>query len=1098
MKEELYLYDNSFTGWNSRMLTIYKASAGAGKTHKLTGEYLLLLFSAPNAYKRILAVTFTNKATDEMKRRIIEELFKLASGESSDYMGLLAGRYRKSELQIRDFARNILITILHDYSAFNISTIDRFFQQTVRAFTREIGLQGGYGIEMDRDVVLNESIDNLLLSLDRPENKELLNWMLRFAEDKVESGSEWVLQKDIKKLSEELFKESYKNEENEVRADIADKGELEKYKETLFGIIRSTEKNVQMLGEKALRIMKESGLQVEDLKNGSRSPLMQFNRWANGEFNAPSATFLLLKDNPDACYKKTTPEDVQQRICRMFNNGLNDCICEIIHQFEDMSDYYTAKEIVRYYYTLGILSDISRYVADYRTEKNVMLIADTTELLHKVIGDSSTPFIYEKTGTRIDHYMIDEFQDTSRMQWENFRPLIEESLAASFDNLIVGDVKQSIYRFRNSDWELLDHLLDKEFLPDELKNETLKDNWRSCREIVRFNNSFFTISPSLLQQLYNETVGSSALSDEKKKEYALRIEQAYDESCQRVPAAFQEKEGHVRIEFIEDSVLQGWKELSLERLPGIIMQLQDNGYQAKDIAILTRTNIEGADVVESLLTYQGKHPDSGYNFEIISDDALYLGSSRTVQFFIALFRFLHHPEDQTRERIALLNYFVLKGTEKQECFSLKFFPEPLRSRLLSEISRKPIYELVESLLLLFSDEIPKTEQIFMLALLDSISEFSRKENPDLGRFLEWWDEKGYRTAINTPDGQDAIRVLTIHKSKGLGFKAVILPFGNWEIDHKPGKQPILWCRPQKKPFDRLHLVPVRYGQALANTIFAEPYFDEKLYAFIDNLNTLYVAFTRAKEELIVLAPCPKKREGDNGTVARIGSIADLLWNTCSSAIEKKTDDFSLLPLNDFFDKDSLLFECGRWWTPASKEGESFHIGESEMNRIFSVSPDERLHLRMYGKNYFIGDMHRKYGNLMHDLLSEIRTVADIRLAVEHYFLKGIIAKQEMDPLICRLEELLSKPEVQEWYDGSSIVYNEIDILAPDAGMKRPDRVLLKDGKVTVIDYKFGEQTSKRYHRQMENYIKLIKAMGYVDVKAYLWYVELDKIEEVRA
>ena len=171
--------------------------------------------------------------------------------------------------------------------------------------------------------------------------------MLRFAEDKVESGSEWVLQKDIKKLSEELFKESYKNEENEVRADIADKGELEKYKETLFGIIRSTEKNVQMLGEKALRIIKESGLQVEDLKNGSRSPLMQFNRWANGEFNAPSATFLLLKDNPDACYKKTTPEDVQQRICRMFNNGLNDCICEIIHQFEDMSDYYTAKEIVR-------------------------------------------------------------------------------------------------------------------------------------------------------------------------------------------------------------------------------------------------------------------------------------------------------------------------------------------------------------------------------------------------------------------------------------------------------------------------------------------------------------------------------------------------------------------------------------------------------------------------------------------------------------------------------------------------------------------------------------------------------------------------------
>ena len=406
------------------MLTIYRASAGAGKTHKLTGEYLMLLFSQPGAYRRILAVTFTNKATDEMKTRIVQELYHLASGRASDYIQLLSSAYSLTERQVREQARKILVAILHDYSAFNISTIDRFFQQTMRAFTREIGLQGGYGIEMDQELVLTEAIDNLLADLEKPESKDLLGWLLRFAEDKIEDGGGWSLRKDIMSLSREVFKESYKAFSEEVGKDIADKQALDAYKNELYAIIRSVEAEAKRLGEEGVALLKQFALQPSDFKGGSRSPFFYFEKLARGEMKEPTATFQTLPDNPEAYTTKTTPPGLRQIIGCVYEEGLNACVKNIVSLFANLTAYNTAREIVRYYYTLGILTDISRQIASYREEKNVMLIADTTELLNKVISGSDAPFIYEKTGTHVDHYMIDEFQDTSGMQWNNFRPLV--------------------------------------------------------------------------------------------------------------------------------------------------------------------------------------------------------------------------------------------------------------------------------------------------------------------------------------------------------------------------------------------------------------------------------------------------------------------------------------------------------------------------------------------------------------------------------------------------------------------------------------------------------------------------------------------------
>lgn len=1063
------------------MLTIYKASAGAGKTHKLTGEYLKLLFSKDMAYRRILAVTFTNKATDEMKSRIIEELHNLASDKKSDYVKILQDEYKWDETRIREKARKILIVILHDYAAFNISTIDRFFQQTMRAFTREIGLQGGYGIEMDQELVLTEAIDNLLGDLDKPESKELLGWLLRFAEDKIESGGEWNLRRDIMALSREVFKESYKASSDEVNKDIENKQALENYKNELYSIIHSVENEIKTLGEKGLGILRQYALQPSDFKGGSNSPLKHFEKYAAGEVKEPTATFMNLADNVEACYTKTTPPGKIQIIGCAFEDGLNECIKGVISLFNNLKAYHTAKEIARFYYVLGILNDVSAKIAEYREEKNIMLIADTTELLNKVIDGSDTPFIYEKTGTHIDHYMIDEFQDTSNMQWNNFRPLIEESLAHNQNNLIVGDVKQSIYRFRNSDWKLLDEQVVHDFTREQVKEETLVENWRSFRHIVEFNNMLFNTVPDILQLIYNETLDTSSLLEEERGMFRQKIMSAYLDSSQLIPSKFQDKGGHVKIEFLSGDEDTDWKEEALQRLPGVLEQLQDNGYMLKDMAILTRTNLEAAMVADALLTYKEEHASGHYRYDIISDEALFVSSSQAVRFLVVFLRHLKNPDEQTNKQIALFSYAIITG-KVNEANTITEFP-PIIKNELQALSHQSLYELAEGLFRLFSVYFPDNEQVFVQAFFDMVSEYAQKESADLSRFIEWWDETGYRRAIATPDGQNAVRILTVHKSKGLGFRVVIMPFGDWEIDHKPTKQVVMWCKPQEAPFNKLHLVPVRYGQKLSKTIFARDYFEERLHAYIDNLNTLYVAFTRAKEELLVFAPRPQKIHGQTGKTEKVNSIAELLWeglyeNECIS-----------------FDTKAGVFELGTPCQSFQKEEEK-ETEEISMGRLFSVSPNERLQLRLHGKGFFFDNAQRKHGALMHEVLSSIRVKKDIPSAVDNYLQAGIINSEEASALSRRLEALLSSSEVSSWYDGSTRVLNEVEILSGKGKTKRPDRVMITDDKAIIVDYKFGEKQDKRYHYQVKNYMKLVRQMGYEKVDGFLWYVELDKIEAV--
>ena len=1071
------------------MLTIYRASAGAGKTHKLTGEYLTLLFSAPGAFRRILAVTFTNKATDEMKSRIVAELHNLASGAPSDYLPALMQRYELPEARLRKQAHQILIALLHDYSAFNISTIDRFFQQITRAFSREIGLQGGYNIELDTNLVLNEAVDELMNDLAKPEHKELLGWLISFAEDRIEEGKGWDFRQEILSLAGELFKESYKAFYRAQACPSDNKQNLSRYKKDLYKVIQSKENQAKRIGEEAMRLMKQHGLEPTDFAGGSRSPLLLFQVWAKGELKAPSDTFRGLADQPEAYSTKKASADLKEQISKAVADGLNDCVKQAIDLYEGMTDYFTAKEIVRDYYTLGILTDVAQQINAYREKNNVMLIADTTELISKVIEGSDTSFIYEKTGTQVDHYMIDEFQDTSGMQWDNFRPLVGESMAQGLDNLIVGDVKQSIYRFRNSDWTLLDQQVRQDFNSDEVAEETLKDNWRSCHHVVAFNNALFTIAPMLLQQHYNESLESSSLSQEEQMRFNLQLMRAYDKSYQRIPPRFAQQAGHVRIDFLEDSEESDWEEQALAQLPETLQQLQAHGYALRDIAILVRKKKEASQVAKTLLTYKEEHPESPYRYDILSDEALYISSSPTVRFFIAVFRFLCNPRDKALRRLAVYSYRVMCGT-----FSTADSDQEQWASQLLGYARHALYELTEALFRLVADLISPSEQAFAQAFLDKVAEFTQKERADLNEFLKWWDESGCQQTIAAPEGQNAVRILTIHKSKGLGFKAVVLPFCGWELDHK-WHAPTLWCEPKEAPFNQLPLVPIRYGKGLSITHFATDYFQERLNAYMDNLNTLYVGLTRAKEELVLFAP--KSKAASKGKKEEtLSSIGDLLWRSLQLTVAHTREGEALESLPAHFDLEVGRFEWGDWWTTTQKHNEQT-VEEIPMERIVSISPDERLHLRLHGKSYFFDNTRRKHGTLMHEVLSRIRTVDDIRQAVEGYRMEGVINHEESTLLVDKLSRLLDTPEATEWYDGRYRVLNEVEILFGSGLAKRPDRVMLRGNEVVVIDYKFGQRKLKAHQAQVREYLRLIREMGYKTVSGYIWYVELGKIETVK-
>lgn len=1081
---------------NPPYLHVYKASAGSGKTHQLTGEYIRLLFSAPHNYRHILAVTFTNKATDEMKSRIVEELNNLAVGNKSGYLQQLMDEFKLSASAIRIQAKGILQNLLHNYSTFSISTIDGFFQRTMRAFTREMGITGGYKVEVDNKSFLPEIVDLMLNELDQDGNDDLIEWLLAFMKDRIEDNKTWKINDEIVKLASNLFDERFITLSAPVQDQIKDKESLKKYKQKLYGIIRNYEKELKEIGECAQGIVGKYNLDFTDFSGGSRSQFKRFDMWAKGEVPDLAPTFFKFPDNVTSWYAKKTPDHIIGSIESAYADGLNNCVIKVIAMYEHATHYNTAKEILRLFNTLGILSDVNSRLQAYRRETNMLFLSDTTELLNKIIADSESPFVYEKIGTRLNHFMIDEFQDTSTMQWNNFRPLLQESLASGNYNLIVGDVKQSIYRWRNSDWRLLEEQIEQDFTAPNIQQHALETNWRSDGNIIRFNNEFFKQGASVMQA---EFIGSDE-EIEHSAYFSTKIEEAYSQVSQHIAPHKKTNEGQVSINFIDQEEVDDWKEEAMNQLPHTLEKLQEQGFRLKDIAILVRTGREAVAVSERLLQYKDENPDTGYNYDFISNEALLLNNSSCVKTAVALLQYINSPLEKTVRVRAIYEYY--RFTTKMSASQIfdnyvqqhaEEFPNELKQKLGSILSL-PLYELTEALFDLLKASTASTDTVYIQAFLDLINDYSARKTADLNGFLSWWNEVKEKKSLFSPDNQDAIHLMTIHKSKGLQFGAVILPFANWAFEPQPNRN-ILWCKPEEEPFDDLGVVPVLYSNKLASTIFKQDFLEEKLYSYIDNLNLLYVSFTRPKHRLIISAPKPKVSKSKKADSVK--NVSDLLWTSVSAKLFNQTVEQAAADgsSQEIFDEEKLSYSFGEA-TPLGTLPKEESADETAHTNWQSTPFRNRLKMRLSGIGYFSDDGTRDFGTLMHEIVSEILTLNDLNSALERRVLGGELTTQEKQLIYQSLHESLSLPQVQDWYSGNYHVLNEQQVLDPSMNFIRPDRVMIKDNEVVVVDYKFGESIESKYVKQVQRYANSIRNMGYANVRGYLFYVKLHKVVEV--
>lgn len=931
------------------MINIFKASAGSGKTHTLSKTYLDLLLKADSktAYRNILAVTFTNKATEEMKERILRDLAE--------------------EGKTNPRAREILINLLHDYGSFSVSTIDKFFQQALRAFSRELGSSGNYQIELDKASLTKEAMDRVLDDLTE-KDKDLLGWFTKQLETALDNGESFHLESSLYEMAEEF---------GDVNEKFTyDKKKLTELKEKCKEIVDTFHKDVY---ENALCI---------DTTTWGKTAAKGLAQYAGAQTK--------YKDSVKAANATTLAKLAETAGCEAMYALMNP-------QGRRWKEYRTARMVEKVIFTLGLAEEFYSKLAIIEEEKGVISLDESTSLLRDIIDGSDAPFIYEKLGVRFNHFLLDEFQDTSVVQWENFKPLLANSVSEGYSNIIVGDVKQSIYRWRNSDWNLLDKEIEENF-KGKVEVITLKENWRSTQSIVNFNNEFFTFAA--------DNLGLSNIYADVKQEAKVEDSQ----------------EGCVTVDFCEDE---------LEMIDGYIEQAVAAGAKMSDMAILLRTNGEGKKVAEYLLS-------KGYS--VISDDSLDLKSSLIIRKIVSYLHSLCNNSDS-------LNTYLSESLE-----------------IDSEREYHSLLDLVDGVIKDLSETHPdeiKGQTLFIQSFMDDILEWTSIHGNDLRQYLKHWEES--KIAISSPNDPNAIRITTVHKSKGLAFPIVIFPFAE-----KVGlfKEDTLWCHLDSdaemgESFNSIF--PVVLGKSSGDSFFSESLKNEMEMQRIDNLNIFYVCLTRARKEMHIIAKNPPKSLIDGKSSPN--DLSQLLYLYC--------------------EQNGYTFGSPYRWNEASKkedseieefdaEYETYGMNPEACSRRFVASSDAWDYFSEEG----IGQSKRLRGIEQHALLSRIRTSDDAPEVLRS------IEPQTRELLLERISAH------SEWFSPELKTLNEVAIIDSFGNTNRPDRVLVdEEGRVTVIDFKFGEEDEK-YSGQVRRYMRLFREMGYGEVSGYIWYVPIDKIIQV--
>lgn len=1086
-------------------LNVYRASAGSGKTYTLTQKYISLLFKDPTNYRHTLAVTFTNKATTEMRSRILVTLHNLSdlANDNPEHMSGLMEEFSLSKQQVREKSAELLRLLLHDYSRFSISTIDSFFQQVTRSFAYELGLPLGFRLELEAQMIMQQAIDQLILEMNEPQNRELKAWLIQFAQDRVESNRSWNIASEIKNIGGEIIKESYQAESNTILDQIKKKNALNDYKKELRKIIDNAQKKLKKLGEEAEKLIRDHNLNIEsDFSGKSRSPIINFRRisqitdkesWTDVNRLFNPEPYLKMAASVDALVTKSASKEIKSAIEQLYTSKLRELAKKTAHCIlNERKEYYTAKLILPNLNALGLVSDLNDKIMQLCREQNVFLISSTNHLLTRIIDNNEIPFIYEKTGTRFYHYMIDEFQDTSTLQYQNFLPLIKDSLAASNYSLVVGDVKQAIYRWRNSDWNILAQEVVSDFERSNL--ETLNTNWRSSEEVVNFNNLFFEFASTTLQNDFNSLLPEEKEGKSNFESLKSRITNVYSDTVQKLPKKENDK-GQILMQFIESDNIDEFYEEAMHQSIKHIEELIEQNFKLSDIAVLVRTNKEAVLITNALLSGKYSTAEEPETYAVISNESLIINNSEAVQLIVAQLEYLLRPHDDLVASFIRLHLLKKHSDQKiQDASDTLLSPESEQAwekykAELQQHKQKPLYELIEAVSALIPAQLYAQHSSFIQGFLSVALNFINNETADLNQFLTFWQNKGSRLSLAVPEGQKAIKVMTIHKSKGLEFGAVVLPFVNWKINNLKHDD-FLWLKPKTAPFNTLSLVPVNGVKALEFSHFADDYFNELLLNYVDSLNVAYVALTRAKHSIALFGLISKRN------YQKINSYANLmyLFSTSNEAEQKYPNAW---------DEETLRFSI-KGITEKKKESRAVQktIANRDIETITLQEIKPRLrnkHINNHLENHRFFDNSEQTqqlnkGKLMHQLFELIKDENDVESALLQLRLQGKLSGDEIRALRPQIQSYLHNPLAKNWFNNYYQIKTEATILAKN--IKRPDRVMIGEDEIVVVDYKFGSEELSRHHQQVREYLQLVQKITHKKAKGYVWYMESNKIVEV--
>ncbi len=1095
-------------------LTVYKASAGSGKTFTLAVEYIKLLIDNPLCFKNILAVTFTNKATEEMKLRILSQLYGIWKmlPDSRVYIKAVCEGLSIDERMASKQAGLALNYLIHNYHYFRVETIDSFFQSILRNLARELDLTANLKIGLNDIQVEEEAVDQLIESLDS--TSIMLEWLISYIFSNISENKSWNVIGQVKNFGRTIFRDFYKTIGEELSATISQNDFFKNYTNCLKTIQTNAKKRMAEYAVTFERETANAGLTPLSYAKKGNGISSYFNKLKSDDFSDSrciNTVFRNCYDNAESWTSKTSPDrDVIVSL-------VNDKLLNLLHEAENERKkqwklYSTAGCTLRHLDKLRLLNRIENKVRQLNGEANRFLLSDTQFLLHTLIKDNDSPFIFEKAGCSLEHIMIDEFQDTSSIQWQNFKVLLNECMSHYGDgkndnlegknlthNLIVGDVKQSIYRWRSGDWRLLNGIESQFDRPEskvDIKN--LQVNYRSERNIIKFNNIFFTLAA---KYEYNK---ECEINDESTSNELLT---AYSDVCQHANSD-KKAEGMVKIKLLTDDEYEG---NMLALIDETIEKLLSAGISANNIAILIRYNRHIPIIADYLME---KHPD----LKIVSDEAFRLDASLAVNTIIQALSLILHPDDiLSKANLAVTYQKKILGTEisisdilseiKRGNKGIDYLLPATFTECIAELAKMPLFEIVEYIYSSFQLSKLNNQSAYICAFYDQISEFITGNSGNIAKFMEEWNDSICNKTIQS-DEINGIRIISIHKSKGLEFDNVIIPFCDWALENR---DTTLWCKPDEYPFNLLPIVPVDYSKKLLETIYSKDYKNEHIQNKVDNLNLLYVAFTRASKNLFIYGR-------KNGTRGGLGCRSEII----SECIDSLAESLEGAVVDGKENKDSSSSEpvtftygtlCASMKTVKESVSENVFLTRIQQQRIEIKTSDVPVKFRQSNKSLdFIAnnednkddDNYIKTGNILHKLFSTIRTTDDIANALKQLEYEGIlyddhITAEKMSDL---LNIRLSDKKISDWFDRRWNVFNECSILSYDNATgkvceRRPDRVITDGNETKVIDFKFGKPRDE-YKQQVQQYIHLLESMGYNNVKGYLWYVYSNEIDEVNA